>query len=162
MDAHTNSHSRSLILALGSFAALLHKSFFWQHHWAQRRKRKEGEETQGEKESRHSPGQAQPPTDIFSHVGLCSERNNCTQSARCSHGPTLKKTTQTEGRRDKRKWYKAGHVHHNYTPLSLSEAGSWQWCSSCIINRHIATQVGGKIREEWSRKKEPSRYVRLE
>lgn len=123
---------------------------------------KRGKERQREREreTRHSPGQAQPPTDIFSHVGLCSERNSCTQSTRCSHGLTLRKTTQTEGWRDKKEWYKAGHVHHNYTPLSLSEAGSWQRSSSCIINRHIATQVGGKMREEGTRKKE--RYVRLE
>lgn len=79
-------------------AALLH---FYISHRSDSNSEGGGEggldERRGRERVRHLPGQAQPPTDIFSHVGLYLERNGCTQSTHRLHGLTVRENNTDKG-----------------------------------------------------------------
>lgn len=102
---HTNTQAKLTVIQLDTGPGQLCSTFYVSHlsdstteHRDRGRKKKKKKRKTGREKRRHSPGQAQPPTDIFSHVGLCSERNSCTQSTRrCSHGLTLRENKTGRG-----------------------------------------------------------------
>lgn len=100
------------------------------------------------KERKHSPGQAQPPTDIFSHVGLFSERNSCTQSTRCSHGLTGK-NTERERERGVGRWEGVVKSRPCTTQLHSSLCQRQEVGSSAVAASLIDT-----LQHEWEGKHE--------